>query len=35
MSITNHVVDVATKSNKPEVINKLTDILEKLIAGTA
>lgn len=35
MSILNHIADIATKSNKPEIISRLTEILEKLITGTA
>lgn len=35
MSILNHIADIGTKSNNPEVIDKVTDILEKLIIGTA
>jgi hypothetical protein len=35
MSILNHIADIATKSNNPEIVDKLGEILEKIIGGTA
>lgn len=35
MSILSHIAGIATKTNNPEIIQKITEIYERLINGTA